>query len=186
MEQQSLFGNRAGQDMPLATRMRPRTLEEFAGQRHLLGKGKVLRQLIEEDRVSSMIFWGPPGVGKTTLAQIIAARTKANFINFSAVDVYKRQLHDRAYALLYRVLKDEWGIASPVVEKTPLGKPYLKGENMPHISLSHTKGIVCCAVSRKNVGIDAEYPRRVRGSAAERVLSLIHIYSSFKTRYKSA
>lgn len=85
MEQQSLFGNRAGQDMPLATRMRPRTLEEFAGQRHLLGKGKVLRQLIEGDRVSSMIFWGPPGVGKTTLAQIIAARTKANFINFSAV-----------------------------------------------------------------------------------------------------
>lgn len=85
MEQQSLFENRAGQDMPLATRMRPRTLEEFAGQRHLLGKGKVLRQLIEEDRVSSMIFWGPPGVGKTTLAQIIAARTKANFINFSAV-----------------------------------------------------------------------------------------------------
>ena len=85
MEQQSLFGNRVGQDMPLATRMRPRTLEEFAGQRHLLGKGKVLRQLIEEDRVSSMIFWGPPGVGKTTLAQIIAARTKANFINFSAV-----------------------------------------------------------------------------------------------------
>ena len=85
MEQQSLFGNRAGQDMPLATRMRPRTLEEFAGQRHLLGKGKVLRQLIEEDRVSSMIFWGPPGVGKTTLAQIIATRTKANFINFSAV-----------------------------------------------------------------------------------------------------
>lgn len=62
----------------------------------------------------------------------------------------QKELHDRAYALLYRVLKDEWGIASPVVEKTPLGKPYLKGENMPHISLSHTKGIVCCAVSRKN------------------------------------
>lgn len=75
----------------------------------------------------------------------------------------QKELHGRAYALLYRVLKDEWGIASPVVEKTPLGKPYLKGENMPHISLSHTKGIVCCAVSRKNVGIDAEYPRRVRG-----------------------
>ena len=72
MEQQSLFGNRAGQDMPLATRMRPRTLEEFAGQRHLLGKGKVLRQLIEEDRVSSMIFWGPPGVGKTSVGKSIA------------------------------------------------------------------------------------------------------------------
>ena len=85
MEQQSLFGNRAGQDMPLATRMRPRTLEEFAGQRHLLGKGKVLRQLIEEDRVSSMIFWGPPGVGKTTLAKIIANTTQSRFITFSAV-----------------------------------------------------------------------------------------------------
>ena len=68
----------------------------------------------------------------------------------------QKELHDRAYALLYRVLQDEWDIALPVVEKTPLGKPYLKGENMPHISLSHTKGIVCCAVSRKNVGIDAE------------------------------
>ena len=77
----------------------------------------------------------------------------------------QKELHDRVYALLYRVLKDEWGIASPVVEKTPLGKPYLKGENMPHISLSHTKGIVCCAVSWKNVGIDAEYPRRVRTGA---------------------
>ena len=61
----------------------------------------------------------------------------------------QKELHDRAYALLYRVLKDEWGITSPVVEKTALGKPYLKGENMPHISLSHTKGIVCCAVSEK-------------------------------------
>ena len=73
------------QDVPLATRMRPRELEEFAGQEHLLGEGKVLRQLIDQDRVSSMIFWGPPGVGKTTLARIIAGRTKANFINFSAV-----------------------------------------------------------------------------------------------------
>ena len=70
---------------PLASRMRPRTLEEFAGQRHLLGEGKVLRQLIDGDRVPSMVFWGPPGVGKTTLARIIANRTKANFIDFSAV-----------------------------------------------------------------------------------------------------
>lgn len=55
------------------------------GQKHLLGPGKILRNLIEEDKISSMIFWGPPGVGKTTLAQIIAHTTKANFINFSAV-----------------------------------------------------------------------------------------------------
>lgn len=84
MRQQTFF-EPDPQDVPLATRMRPRELEEFAGQEHLLGEGKVLRQLIDQDRVSSMIFWGPPGVGKTTLARIIAGRTKANFINFSAV-----------------------------------------------------------------------------------------------------
>lgn len=87
----------------------------------------------------------------------------------------QKELHNRAYALLYRVLKEEWGIAAPVVEKTALGKLYLKGENMPHISLSHTKGIVCCAVSTKNVGIDAEYPRRVRESAAERVCTPVEL-----------
>ncbi len=84
MEQSTLF-DRAPLDTPLAARVRPRTLSEFCGQTHLLGPGMVLRQLIEEDRVSSMIFWGPPGVGKTTLARIIANRTKANFVNFSAV-----------------------------------------------------------------------------------------------------
>ena len=70
---------------PLASRLRPRDLPEFAGQNHLLGEGKVLRQMIDRDMVSSMIFWGPPGVGKTTLARIIAGRTKAEFVNFSAV-----------------------------------------------------------------------------------------------------
>lgn len=84
MEQMTLFDER--QEMvPLATRLRPSSLEEFTGQEHLLGKGKILRQLIEKDQISSMIFWGPPGVGKTTLASIIAGRTKAEFINFSAV-----------------------------------------------------------------------------------------------------
>ena len=82
-EQLSLFNRPDSQ--PLAARLRPGTLEEFVGQKHLLGEGKVLRRLIEEDHISSMIFWGPPGVGKTTLARIIAGRTKAAFINFSAV-----------------------------------------------------------------------------------------------------
>lgn len=82
--QQSLF-QAPEDDRPLASRMRPHTLEEFAGQEHLLGEGRVLRRLIESDRVSSMIFWGPPGVGKTTLARIIAERTRASFIDFSAV-----------------------------------------------------------------------------------------------------
>jgi len=70
---------------PLAARLRPRDLNEFVGQQHLLGEGKVLRRLIESDSISSMIFWGPPGVGKTTLASIIARRTQAEFVNFSAV-----------------------------------------------------------------------------------------------------
>lgn len=84
MEQMSLFDNRR-ETTPLADRLRPKTLEFFVGQEHLLGKGKMLRQLIEKDQISSMIFWGPPGVGKTTLASIIAGRTRSNFINFSAV-----------------------------------------------------------------------------------------------------
>ena len=83
MEQQTLFGGTDTQ--PLAARLRPRSLEEFAGQPHLLGPGKILRRLIEADRISSMIFWGPPGVGKTTLARIIANQTRASFIDFSAV-----------------------------------------------------------------------------------------------------
>ena len=82
-DQPTLFDNAVSQ--PLAARLRPHNLEEFCGQKHLLGEGKVLRRLIESDQVSSMIFWGPPGVGKTTLARIIANRTKANFIDFSAV-----------------------------------------------------------------------------------------------------
>ena len=70
---------------PLADRMRPRTLDEFVGQEHLVGPGKPLRVQIERDDPSSMIFWGPPGTGKTTLAKIIARITKADFIEFSAV-----------------------------------------------------------------------------------------------------
>ncbi|HIU00652.1 MAG TPA: replication-associated recombination protein A [Candidatus Coproplasma excrementavium] len=82
-EQPTFFEDNSAQ--PLAARLRPRDLDEFVGQTHLLGEGKVLRRLIEGDKVSSMIFWGPPGVGKTTLARIIAHRTKAAFIDFSAV-----------------------------------------------------------------------------------------------------
>ena len=84
MEQLSLFGNNRAMT-PLASRLRPDSLDEFVGQQHLVGRGKILRQLIERDQISSMIFWGPPGVGKTTLASIIAGKTKSEFINFSAV-----------------------------------------------------------------------------------------------------
>lgn len=81
--QGSLFENM--NKAPLADRVRPRTLDEYIGQEHILGKGKVLRQLIESDNITSMILWGPPGVGKTTLAMIIANKTNADFITFSAV-----------------------------------------------------------------------------------------------------
>src|ERR1700720_2417354 len=70
---------------PLADRMRPSTLDEFVGQEHLVGPGKPLRTQIERDDIGSLIFWGPPGTGKTTLAQIIARLTKAEFVEFSAV-----------------------------------------------------------------------------------------------------
>jgi len=71
--------------VPLADRMRPKNLDEFVGQEHLVGEGKILRKAIEEDKVFSMIFWGPPGSGKTTLAQIIANETNSHFVPISAV-----------------------------------------------------------------------------------------------------
>ena len=83
MEQSSLFTDNNSE--PLASRMRPLTLKEFVGQEQLVGNNKLLRKMIENDTLSSMIFWGPPGVGKTTLARIIAHETKSEFVNFSAV-----------------------------------------------------------------------------------------------------
>lgn len=85
MKQESLFTNN-GQNEPLANRVRPQNLDQFVGQEQLLGPGKILREIIDNDQVSSMIFWGPPGVGKTTLAEIIARQSQASFFNFSAVD----------------------------------------------------------------------------------------------------
>ena len=82
-EQSTLFDSAAPQ--PLAARLRPEGLDGIVGQRHLLAPGRVLRKMIEADAVSSMIFWGPPGVGKTTLATVIARQTRASFIDFSAV-----------------------------------------------------------------------------------------------------
>ncbi len=94
MEQMSLFDdNRITYD-PLASRLRPSGLDEFVGQKHLIGEGKVLRRLIDQDMVSSMIFWGPPGVGKTTLARIIAGKTRAEFIDFSAVTSGIREIKE--------------------------------------------------------------------------------------------
>ena len=83
MSEQLSFWNENNE--PLAERLRPTSIDEIVGQDHLLGKGKILRNMIESDKVPSMIFWGPPGVGKTTIAKVIANVTKADFITFSAV-----------------------------------------------------------------------------------------------------
>src|SRR5215471_11210945 len=99
---------------PLADRMRPRTLDDLVGQAKLVGAGRALRKMIEEDRLQSIIFWGPPGTGKTTLAQIVAERTSARFVSFSAVsagikevravmseaDEYRRRLGQRTVVFI--------------------------------------------------------------------------------------
>ena len=79
------MNNKAGIHSPLASQLRPVSLDDFVGQSHLVAPGKLFRRLIESDSIPSMIFWGPPGVGKTSLAQIIAKKTKAEFVTFSAV-----------------------------------------------------------------------------------------------------
>ena len=131
-EQPTFFSGTAAQQ-PLAARLRPRTLDEIVGQRRLLGDGKVLRRMVENDAVSSMIFWGPPGVGKTTLANVIANVTKSKFIDFSAVTsgikeiraVMQEADHNRAYGQrtilfideIHRFNKAQQDAFLPYVEK---------------------------------------------------------------------
>jgi ATPase related to the helicase subunit of the Holliday junction resolvase len=91
--QNSIFDGNSG-GVPLADRVRPRSLDEFVGQDHILGRGKLLRQLIESDNITSMILWGPPGVGKTTIAMVIANMTNAEFITFSAVTSSIKEIKD--------------------------------------------------------------------------------------------
>jgi len=91
-KQSSLFGR--SNTPPLAERMRPRTLDEFCGQQHLLGPGKALRVMIETDRIPSLIFWGPPGCGKTTLAHIVAHATGSRFVFFSAIMAGIREIRE--------------------------------------------------------------------------------------------
>lgn len=115
MEQLSLFSQEADRIAPLASRLRPEALDDYVGQKHLLGEGKVLKNMLDRDLVSSMIFWGPPGVGKTTLARIIANMTHSSFIDFSAVtsgikeikDVMKQAENDRLSGSKTIVFVDE-------------------------------------------------------------------------------
>jgi len=131
--QTSIFNKEEKISGPLADRMRPKNLNEFVGQEHILGEGKILRKLIESDSITSMILWGPPGVGKTTLAKIIAKRTNAKFENFSAVlsgikeikDVMKQAEKRRLYGQrtllfideIHRFNKSQQDAFLPFVEK---------------------------------------------------------------------
>ena len=90
----NIFHNFACMSQPLAERMRPKTLDEYIGQKHLVGKNAVLRNMIEAGRVTSFILWGPPGVGKTTLAQIVASQLNTPFYTLSAVTSGVKDVRD--------------------------------------------------------------------------------------------
>src|SRR4051794_26228504 len=94
---------------PLAARLRPRTLDEIVGQRHLLGPGAPLRALIEADRLSSILLWGPPGTGKTTLARVVAAHTNREFVAMSAVTAGVKDVREMIAAARQRQAIDGRG-----------------------------------------------------------------------------
>src|SRR5215211_2138863 len=97
------------QRAPLATRMRPRTLDELVGQEQLVGEGTLLRDLIETDRLSSIILWGPPGTGKTTLASVVASRTNREFVALSAVTAGVKDVREVVQAAKDRLAADGRG-----------------------------------------------------------------------------
>ena len=119
---------------PLAARMRPRNLDEFAGQQHILGPGQLLRRAIEADRIQSLIFYGPPGTGKTSLAQIIARQTQSKFERLSGVE--------SNVADMRRVLSRP----PPIGWKTPGSPPFCSSTR----SIASTKRsrMSCCPTSR--------------------------------------
>ncbi|MDQ1397296.1 MAG: putative ATPase, partial [Acidimicrobiaceae bacterium] len=105
----SALEDRLARQAPLAARMRPRTLDEVVGQEHLLGRGRPLRALIEADRLSSIILWGPPGTGKTTLARLVADASSAAFVPMSAVTAGVKDVREAIEVARRRLAEHEQG-----------------------------------------------------------------------------
>ncbi len=118
--------------LPLAARMRPRTLDEYVGQSHILGQGKLLRRAIEADRFTSLIFYGPPGVGKTSLAALVAERTESRFINLSGVESNVAEIRNAAQAA-QQILRTRKQITTLFVDEIHRFNKSQQDVLLPHI-----------------------------------------------------
>ena len=124
-----LFSKSTGETHePLAARMRPRNLDEYIGQDHIVGPGRLLRRAIQADQLTSVIFYGPPGTGKTTLARVIANHTKSNFVTLNAVLAGVQQIRDSIavaedHRKLYEQAHDTVRRRSAPMEPRPTGRP---------------------------------------------------------------
>ena len=166
----NLFNDLHNDKKPLAERMRPKTLNEFCGQKHIIGEGKLLRRLIEAKRVPSVIFYGPPGTGKTTLARIIADSSESNFVKMNAISsgvaevkevIAKAKQEFEIYGKRTYLLLDEchrWNKAQSDSLLAALENGYLNfvGCTTENPSHSMTRAIVsrCSVFEFKRLGVE--------------------------------
>ena len=162
MPESDLFDNsRALENRPLADRMRPRNLDEFSGQAHIVGQGKPLRSAIQSDRIHSMVLWGPPGTGKTTLASLIASHSGAKFLKLSAVLAGVRDIRAAVDEARSIRKSEERGTLLFIDECTDS----TKGSRMP-----------CCPMWRMERWFSLVPPRKIPHSVNNALLSRARTY----------